>query len=109
MAARPSTSLPFAIIKEDRIEVIPDEFEAVEHGLRLAIPDDLLVIFGDEITRCWKQIINFNPQEKGASQKASAVKKPDTDFPQNDDFVLDQSQRLIRDERGVRLAKEEAD
>jgi len=103
------SSLKAAGIKDKDIEVIPDEFEAVEHSLRLARPDDLLVIFGDEIARCWKQITNFDPMAKEKAKTSPAKAQPGNNQSQKDDFVLDKSQRLIRDERGVRLAKEEAD
>ena len=104
------STLKAAGIKDKSIDVIPDEFEAVEHSLRLARPDDLLVIFGDEITRCWKQIINFDPRMNGKTKALPGKTKPEKNqTQQEEDFVLNKSQRLIRDERGVRLAKEEAD
>ena len=104
------STLKAAGIKDKDIEVIPDEFEAVEHSLRSARPDDLLVIFGDEIARCWKQITNFDPKMKGLAKASPGKTKPKNNQTQKaEDFVLNKSQRLIRDDRGVRLAKEEAD
>src|SRR5262249_53313273 len=42
-------------VAADRISTIIDEREAVDAALEMARPGDLLLIFGDNITRCWKQ------------------------------------------------------
>ncbi|MCX4246306.1 cyanophycin synthetase [Paraliomyxa miuraensis] len=44
---------------EGSIEVIEDEMQAVAAVLEQARAGDLVVVFGDQITRCWKQIIGF--------------------------------------------------
>ena len=101
-------------VAEDAIEVIPDEVEAVDRALRLAEPGDLLVIFGDDITRCWKQIVQFDGSAAGdgvATPDAPALSRPEpTPAPA---FELQEGQRLVRDDRGVRLVSdlpdEEAD
>ncbi len=93
-------------VNSDAIEVIADEAEAVDHALTIAADGDLVMIFGDHINRCWKQIIHFqNSEEKPdiSNQKPKAPEQP-VDAP---DFKLEQGQRLIRDERGVRLARDE--
>jgi cyanophycin synthetase len=98
-------------VPENHIEIIPDETEAVSKALRTAEPGDLLVIFGDDITRTWKQIIHFRPDAKDAAvaeTATSSIMIDGEEEPFFESFVLD-DQRLIRDERGVRLAKEEAD
>lgn len=98
-------------VKEDKIFVIPDEVNAIEKGLQLAQYDDLLMIFGDAITRCWKQIISFN----GIKEFGSAIeteKKPiqtvvsmlDTSEP--DTFVLELGMKIVKDDRGVRVVSE---
>ncbi|MEM1116635.1 MAG: cyanophycin synthetase [Bacteroidota bacterium] len=46
-------------VAEEAVDVIPDEAEAVDYALSLATDGDLLVVFGDDITRCWKQIVHF--------------------------------------------------
>ena len=46
----------------EQILVIPDEQAAVDAALREAQPGDLLLIFGDAITRSWKQVIQFRPE-----------------------------------------------
>ncbi|WP_027245710.1 cyanophycin synthetase [Leisingera daeponensis] len=88
---------------DEAISIIPDEVEALNKALEMAGPGDLLVIFGDDTARCWKQIIYFNSDgetpEAGTAPAASPV---DTSF--EDMFEIDQN--LIRDARGVRLARE---
>ncbi|WP_171169877.1 cyanophycin synthetase [Ruegeria sp. HKCCA0370] len=90
-------------VDDASISVIPDEVEAVNAGLQQAAPGDLLVIFGDDTTRCWKQIIYFSSD--GATPDAEVAPKTtavDTSF----EDMFENDQNLIRDERGVRLARE---
>ncbi len=47
---------------EERIEILPDEVEAVEHGLGQAIKGDVVVITADNIKRTYAQIIRFRDQ-----------------------------------------------
>jgi cyanophycin synthetase len=95
-------------VDESRIQVIPSEEEAVETALDNANEGDLLVVLGDEITRCWKQIVHFN---EGAEVKQSA-EAPSQDFPEKlyeteeTAFKLKPGQRLVHDDRGVRLVVE---
>ncbi len=88
---------------EEMISIIPDEVEAVNTALEMAVPGDLVVIFGDDTTRCWKQIIYFNSD--GEETVAEATVAPDMSEPSFEE-VIDSDQTLIRDERGVRLARE---
>ncbi|SLN33316.1 cyanophycin synthetase [Ruegeria meonggei] len=83
------------------ITIIPDEVEAVSAALEQAAQGDLLVIFGDDTTRCWKQIIYFNSD--GEAPEAAPMASP-TEPAFEDMFEGDQN--LIRDERGVRLARD---
>ncbi len=97
-------------IPDERIEVVPDEMEAVDKALRTARAGDLLVVFGDDVTRCWKQIIHFSPDVKKPTTRAVARPQPvDEDGHDVEAFVLGEGQQLIRDERGVRLAREAED
>ena len=90
------------------ISIIPDEQEAIEAALRRGQPGDLLLIFADALTRSWKQVIKFRPE--GASlPKAAALARPseplDPPLAQWEDSLHDM-EGLIRDERGVRFARE---
>jgi cyanophycin synthetase len=90
----------------ERISVIIDEQEAIDAALKMAHAGDLVVIFGDNITRSWKQIIYFRGDERTAAELPSAVKVP----PRIEaiETQLDGS-TVIADERGVRLARETDD
>jgi cyanophycin synthetase len=96
-------------IKEENIFVIPDEVEAIEKGLSIAEHDDLVIVFGDAITRCWKQIVHFNgincdpnnPTEKPIKTATSLL-----DANEPDPFVLASGMKMVKDERGVRLVSE---
>ncbi|AXT29136.1 cyanophycin synthetase (plasmid) [Ruegeria sp. AD91A] len=90
-------------VDDASITIIPDEVEAVKAGLEQAAPGDLLVIFGDETTRCWKQIIYFNSDSKAPdTEDAPRTSPADNSF----EDMFESDQNLIRDERGVRLARE---
>ena len=90
-------------VSEDAISIIPDEVEAVDAGLNMAAPGDLLVIFGDDTARCWKQIIYFNSSEISDAKEPAISTTP---FPEEIEDPYDSDQVLIRDERGVRLARD---
>jgi len=91
-------------VPEDAIEVIPDEQTCIDAALRMGQSADLLLIFGDNSTRCWKQIINFDSDgEPVDTDNASGVEIPD--LPEVNGFSTE-GVHLIRDEKGVRLARE---
>ncbi|MGI9368142.1 MAG: cyanophycin synthetase [Ruegeria sp.] len=89
--------------QDEVISIIPDEVEAVNTALEKAAAGDLVVIFGDDTTRCWKQIIYFNSDDEVAVAEAT-VASDTAESPLEE--VIDSDQTLIRDERGVRLARE---
>jgi cyanophycin synthetase len=90
-------------VAKKHIETIIEETEAVETALSIARPGDLVFIFGDNIKRCWKQIIYFNSGEKTVQdEKPAPVILPPTELG---DFSLDAIE-IIRDERGVRIARD---
>ncbi|NNF51189.1 MAG: cyanophycin synthetase [Gammaproteobacteria bacterium] len=94
-------------VPDDSIHIIPDEQEATQKALEFASPGDVVLILGDKIKRCWKQIIYFKPGDQPASDSQSiAARGPAVDVP---GFELPDDLEIIRDERGVRLAREEAD
>jgi len=102
------TALLEAGVEDSAIEVIPDEQLAIDHALRLAESGDLVLVFGDDTTRCWKQIISFDsegePVEAGTVPVADVAELPDIS-----DYHIETGDTLIRDEKGVRLAREEND
>jgi cyanophycin synthetase len=50
-------------VAERSIEIIPDEQEAVAAALRMGRAGDLLLVFADALTRSWKQVVKFKPEE----------------------------------------------
>jgi len=109
------------------ISVIPDESEAVDAALKMAGTGDLLLIFGDDISRTWKQIIYFNRPPETVGETGEAASKPGTspqmklndaqadplaratavsDAPELPESVMLEGMRVVRDDRGVRLASE---
>jgi cyanophycin synthetase len=95
-------------VDEQAIQVIADEQEAVEQSLAQCAEGDLLIILGDEITRCWKQIVHFGDGQDAAPPK----EQPSTSIPEKlyepveHKFKLEEGQSLVKDERGVRLVVE---
>lgn len=93
-------------VSEDQISVIPDEEDAVAASLELAKSGDLVIIFGDNSARCWKQIIYFNaPNQDAQPTTASAIVPPPVPFEDMNDGDLG----LVRDGRGVRLARDDVE
>ncbi|MCH8124158.1 MAG: cyanophycin synthetase [Bacteroidetes bacterium] len=105
---RIKAALVEAGVSEDAIEVIPDEQVCIDHALHMAESGDLVLIFGDNTTRCWKQIIDFDSEVEPV--EAGAITASDVaDLPDLGDYVIETTDTLIRDEKGVRLAREEND
>jgi len=98
-------------VAESAIDVIPSEAAAVDAVLRMALPDDLVLVFGDELQRTWNQITQFSSDaspteaENGAHEDGAGVDLPA--LPQHDVHL---GGRLVQDERGIYLAPvEQAD
>ncbi len=93
-------------VSEDLIQIIPDEQTCIDAALREANSGDLVLIFGDDTTRCWKQIIHFDSDGTPvATDNASGVEV--AELPDLSEFSIGTGVELIRDEKGVRLAREE--
>ena len=94
------------------IRIIVDEQEAIDKALNLAQRGDLLLIFGDATTRCWNQIISFKPDD-GSREIVAGDEAlmpnllAELSSPQLIDLPSFES--LVIDERGARLAAEDAD
>ena len=104
---------------------------SVDAALKMGEVGDLLMIFGDNIPRTWKQIIYFNraPEQVSAETGMTAEEeqpghgiivdeaKPDPladatpveDAPDVPESVLMGGIRMICDARGVRLAAEDVE
>jgi cyanophycin synthetase len=82
-------------VAPDRISIVKPEPAAIDVALQMARPDDLVLIFAENITRCWKQIIYFGRSEGDAAPPPIPSARPENVLPPDD--------TIIRDERGVRL------
>ncbi|GJL96804.1 MAG: cyanophycin synthetase [Hyphobacterium sp.] len=92
--------------RPDAIEIIPEEVEAVDRGLNIAQAGDLLMVFGDNSARSWKQIIYFQ-NDDAPVEDAQTV--PVTPMPEKTTDIIGEGETLIRDERGVRLARQDSE
>jgi cyanophycin synthetase len=95
-------------VAESAIEVVASEEDAVNHGLSQCGPGDLLVVLGDSITRCWKQIIGFNSGSlvESVITPASQTSAEKLYAPVEQIFELEEGQKLVKDNRGVRIVVE---
>ncbi|MBC8073890.1 MAG: cyanophycin synthetase, partial [Deltaproteobacteria bacterium] len=99
-------------VDPERIIMIPDEQEAIDAALGSCELGDLLVIFGDKISRCWKQITKFSsdgkPRPDGEqSELAELPSKPIELAGSARPWELGGT--LVEDERGVRIVREVED
>jgi cyanophycin synthetase len=95
-------------VSETCIEIIEDEEEANNAALNMARAGDLILLLADHVARSWKQIIYFEPGEEVARD---ATPRKSIEVPQEflGQFDFDENMELIRDERGVRIARETED
>ena len=94
-------------VPPEQILVIPEEQAAVEAGLREAEAGDLLLIFGDAITRTWKQVIQFQPNAATRIVERARQSSPAMAMVPSADGGEDHRREFVRDSRGVRVAREE--
>ena len=93
----------------EQILVIPDEAAAVDAALREAEPGDLLLIFGDAITRSWKQVIQFRPEAPARPVDRPRPSRPEPAMQPALTMMEDSRREFVRDSRGVWLPREADD
>ncbi len=120
-------------IHDERITMIVDEVQAIDAALRMGQPGDLLVLFADAIARGWKQIVSFCPDAGESASvvptvraarvvpRASVLEESPADdahpakasvlrcVPQTTWSLANEELTLLRDERGVMLARSASD
>ncbi len=99
-------------VDPERLQIIINEEEAVESALNQASQGDLVLIFGDATTRCWKQIITHQPadqENEEPAQDSLAISPVLAELSTPQGFDLQAFEDLVIDERGARLAAEESD
>jgi cyanophycin synthetase len=94
-------------VNKKNIQIVQDEQESVDTALRMARQGDLVLIFGDAVKRCWKQIIYFDSGSQTPVEKTVAPAKISLGSL-GDEISFDEVQ-IIQDERGVRIAREPED
>jgi cyanophycin synthetase len=96
-------------VPTDAISIIPDEQDAIDAALRMGQPGDLLLVFADALVRSWKQIIKFRPE--GAVAVPDRPKSVDVPLPTTPvgEAAFTGMDGMVRDERGIRFARESDD
>ncbi len=94
-------------VDESMIKLIPDEVESVATALAMAQEGDLLVVFADDVRRSWNQVIHYEDDGVVADHRQSNTSSNSFVEEDPDAFSMDPGTRLIRDERGVRVARED--
>jgi cyanophycin synthetase len=89
----------------DRVSLVPSEVHAVDTALGMAQPGDLLLLFADALQRTWDQVTHFKPAA-GARVDGDPVAVPLSIEVPTPAMASFEDGGLIRDERGVRLARE---
>ena len=94
-------------VPDSKIEIILSEVDAVEHSLKQCQSGDILLVFADNVTRSWKQIIYYHEEEGAALDSPPAVfdaiVQKDVGITELDGYALSQ------DPRGVFFVPEAAD
>jgi cyanophycin synthetase len=94
-------------VPAEQILVISDEQTATDTALREAQPGDLLLIFGDAITRSWKQVIQFRPEAPERLVPRPRHSRPEPAASAPAPLMDDGRREFVRDVRGVWLPREE--
>jgi cyanophycin synthetase len=98
-------------VPAEQILVISDEQAAVDAALREAQPGDLVLIFGDAITRSWKQVIQFRPEAppRPAERRRTPREPAVVTAAPLPSLAEDSRREFVRDVRGVWLPREADD
>jgi cyanophycin synthetase len=104
-----AAALMAAGVPESAISRIHDEQEAIDAALRMGRAGDLLLVFADALVRSWKQIIKFRPE--GAPEAPSREAMPEMRIaePAAEEAIHAAMEGMIRDERGITIARESDD
>ena len=106
MAGAMRNALVESGVQPSRIKVMLHEADALDFALRSCGTGDFLLVFADQITRCWKQIVTFGREQEGAdpSQPEVAPWRPATRPLVAETIALPMGDVVV-DERGARLAR----
>jgi cyanophycin synthetase len=93
-------------VQSQQIQVVAEEQAANQIALEMARPGDLLLLLSEDYARAWEQIVQFKPEIPRAQ---AASKKPIPIKIRLDDpggLEWTRNMEIVRDARGVRLARE---
>jgi cyanophycin synthetase len=115
-------------VPSEKVRVLLDEQKSIDAGLAMCAPGDLLLIFGDNISRCWKQIVRFREATHpsptrgavqstvgslAASPAAPVAAAPSRPTPAPADHLQHPTSPsvpgFVEDTRGVRLPRVQAE
>jgi cyanophycin synthetase len=100
-------------VPDSAISIIPDEQEAIDAALHMGRAGDLLLIFADALVRSWKQITKFRAAGVEEPARAAAIESvaPKAALAEQpvEAISLVNVEGLIRDERGIRIARDADD
>ncbi len=96
-------------VPSDQIVEIPDEQLAIDHALRKGQPGDLVLIFADALQRSWDQVTGFRADGSEPASRTTGEFPVLPHAARRAERVPLEGATLVRDERGVRLARESDD
>ncbi|MGH8034693.1 MAG: hypothetical protein ACREO9_05660, partial [Lysobacterales bacterium] len=94
-------------VAKTAVVCIPSEVDAIQAALHQGHEGDLIVIFGDNIERCWAQIVGHKVEAGNKARPELLRPAPSFVEPDPEAFRLDPAAELVRDGRGVRIARVE--
>jgi cyanophycin synthetase len=94
-------------MRREAVELVADEQAAVDHALRIARRGDLVLVFADKTNRCWKQITKFKGDAESPAPARTSTPIDDESAARApvDAAITLEGLSLVRDERGVRIAR----
>jgi cyanophycin synthetase len=99
-------ALAAAGVPANQIREIPDEQQAVDHALRSAAGGDLVLIFADALQRSWDQVTGFRIDGAEGNLRTTGEFPVIVQPRLLEEHIPLEGATLVRDERGVRLARE---
>jgi len=101
-----ANALIAAGVPESAISRIHDEQEAIDAALQMGRPGDLILVFADALVRSWKQIIKFRPEGAPEAPVREAMPEMRVVEPAAEEAIHAAMEGMVRDERGITIARE---
>ncbi|HEV2607261.1 MAG TPA: cyanophycin synthetase, partial [Xanthomonadaceae bacterium] len=101
-----ANALIAAGVPEAAISRIHDEQEAIDAALQMGRAGDLILVFADALVRSWKQIIKFRPEGTPEAPAREAMPEMRVVEPAAEEAIHAAMEGMVRDERGITIARE---